>query len=47
MKATFVSKLGFKVIVEPMKKQSQEQLLKHTQRILRKRKINAQIKIEP
>jgi hypothetical protein len=46
MKATFTSKLGFKVTVEPMKKQTKEQLLKHTERIQRKRKIKAQIKIE-
>ncbi len=46
MKATFTSKLGFKVTVEPMKKQSKEQLEKKAEQIARKRGIDTKITIE-
>ena len=45
MKAIFTSKQGFKVIVEPMEKQTEEELIKKVQQIMRKRGIVSDIEI--
>tara|TARA_R110002126_G_scaffold225537_1_gene370414 strand:+ start:523 stop:666 length:144 start_codon:yes stop_codon:yes gene_type:complete len=46
MKAIFTSKQGHRVTVEPMKKQSEEQLLKKAKQIMAKRGITSKIIIE-
>ena len=46
MRAIFTSKQGHKVIVEPLEKQTEEQLRKKAQQIMRKRNINSELTIE-
>jgi|15BtaG_2_1085339.scaffolds.fasta_scaffold213075_2 hypothetical protein len=43
MKAYFISKLGFKVVVEPPKKATKEDLEKRVRLIMRKRGIESEI----
>lgn len=45
MKAIFTSKLGHRVIVEPMNNQTEQQLIKKTKQIMRKRNIETEIEI--
>jgi len=47
MKASFITPKGHKVIVEPMEKQTVEQLEKKARQIMSKRGIVAELTIEP
>jgi len=46
MKAVFISKQGHRVTVEPMNKQTEEQLRKKALQIMRKRNIDSELTIE-
>jgi hypothetical protein len=46
MKAVFTSKQGHKVIVEPLKKQTEEELRKKAEKIMKFQSINAKLIIE-
>ena len=46
MKASFISKLGHRVTVEPIGSKTEEELLKKTRQIMRKRGIVSDIKLE-
>jgi hypothetical protein len=46
MKATFIDKFGHKVILEPLEKQTEAQLRKKAEQIMRKRNIKSELKIE-
>ncbi len=46
MKAVFTSKQGHRVTVEPMEKQTEEQLIKKARQIMRKRGIESELTIE-
>jgi len=46
MRAIFTSKQGHRVIVEPLEKQSEEQLRKKALQIMRKRNIDSELTIE-
>jgi len=46
MKAVFTSKQGHRVTVEPMNKQTEEELIKKTRQIMKKRGIESELIIE-
>ena len=46
MKAVFASKQGHRVTVEPMNKQTEEELIKKTSQIMKKRGIETELTIE-
>ena len=46
MKAIFTDRFGHKVIIEPLEKQTEEQLIKKAQQVMRKRGIKSELKIE-